>query len=175
MIAPSAQCAPSSCLEKKQIIHRMPPRFVLRILADFNDGAIDASTAQDILVSVNSASMSCGATTLSILQMEISRQNRTRQRSTGLIPLEVWETALLENKAHLRPAPPSSLLDLHLSLRAMRRVNNDQTIDFEGKNYEIATTARKSVAIIHHPNRRFWVLEQIPKNVWPCVLGSFSL
>ena len=110
-----------------------------------------------------------------ILQMEISRQNRTRQRSTGLIPLDVWKTALLENKSHLRPSPPSSLLDLHLSLRAMRRVNNDQTIDFEGQNYEIATTARKSVAIIHHPNRKFWVLEHPPKNVWPCVLGAFSL
>jgi len=45
LIAPSAHCAPSSCLEKKQIIHRLPPRFVLRILADFNDGVIDASTA----------------------------------------------------------------------------------------------------------------------------------
>ncbi|MFZ4778445.1 MAG: hypothetical protein ACOYM3_24000 [Terrimicrobiaceae bacterium] len=107
--------------------------------------------------------------------MEISRQNRTRQRSTGLIPLDVWKTALLENKSHLRPPPPSTLLDLHLSLRAMRRVNNDQTIDFEGRNYEIATTARKSVAIIHHPNRKIWVLEHPPKNVWPCVLGAFSL
>ena len=45
LIAPSAHCAPSSCLEKKQIIHRLPPRFVLSILADFNNGNLDASAA----------------------------------------------------------------------------------------------------------------------------------
>jgi hypothetical protein len=110
-----------------------------------------------------------------VLQMEISRQNRTIQRSTGLIPLEVWKKALLENKANLRSTPVPSLLDLHLSLRAKRRVNNDHTIDFEGQNYEIVTTARKSVAIIHHPDRKFWVVEHLPKNVWPSILGTFSL
>lgn len=110
-----------------------------------------------------------------VLQMEISRQNRTRQRSTGLVPLEVWKLALLENNANIRPTPTSSLLDLHLSLRMMRRVNNDHTIDFEGQNYEIATTARKSVVIIHHPNRKFWVVDHPPKNVWPSILGTFSL
>ena len=68
-----------------------------------------------------------------------------------------------------------SLLDLHLSLRLIRRVNNDRTIDLEGQNYEIATTARKSVVIAHHPNRKFWVVEHTPKNVWPCILGAFNL
>lgn len=110
-----------------------------------------------------------------VLQMEIMRQNRTRQRSTGLIPLEIWETAILENKANLRPAPSPHLLDLHLSLRAMRRVNNDQTIDFEGRNYEISPSSLKSVAIIHHPNRKFWVVDHPPKDVWPPILGAFSL
>ena len=110
-----------------------------------------------------------------VLQMEINRQNRTLQRSTGLVPLEVWNKALRENKGSLRSSPLPSLLDLHLSLRTNRRVNNDHTIDFEGQNYEIANTARKSVTIIHHPNRKFWVVEHSPKNVWPCILGAFSL
>jgi hypothetical protein len=110
-----------------------------------------------------------------VLQMEINRQNRTVQRSTGLVPLEVWKKALLENNGKLRPTPIPSLLDLHLSLRVTRRVNNDHTIDFEGQNYEIATTNRKSVAIVHHPNRKFWVVDHSPKNVWPCILGAFNL
>jgi hypothetical protein len=110
-----------------------------------------------------------------VLQMEISRQNRTLQRSTGLVPLEVWKLALLENNGNIRPTPTPSLLDLHLSLRVRRRVNNDHTIDFEGQNYEIATTARKSVVIIHHPNRKFWVVDHPPKYVWPSILGAFSL
>jgi hypothetical protein len=110
-----------------------------------------------------------------ILQMEIARQNRTVNRSTGRVPLEVWEQAMLANKASMRPPPPSSLLDLHLSLRCSRRVNNDHTIDFEGHNYEISPTKRRSVTIIHHPGSKFWVLEQPPKSVWPCVLGAFDL
>lgn len=110
-----------------------------------------------------------------ILQMEIARQNRTTQRSTGMVPLEVWEKAMLENKAAIRPTPAPSLLDLHLALRAQRRVNNDHTIDFLGQNYEIATTSRKSVTIVHHPNTNFWVVDHPPKDVWPPILGAFSL
>lgn len=110
-----------------------------------------------------------------ILQMEIIRQNRIQQRSTARIPLEVWDQALLENNGRLRPTPVSSLLDLHFSMRCTRRVNNDQTIDFEGRNYEIATTSRKSVTIIHHPNLKFWVVDHPPKDVWPPILGTFGL
>ena len=110
-----------------------------------------------------------------ILQMEIGRQNRTVNRSTSLVPLAAWDQDILGNTARIRPTPVSSLLDLHFSLRCARRVNNDQTIDFEGHNYEIATTLRKSVSIIHHPNRKFWVLEHPPKTVWPPILGTFSL
>lgn len=110
-----------------------------------------------------------------ILQMEIARQNRTTQRSTGMVPLEVWEKAMLENKAAIRPTPAPSLLDLHLALRAQHRVNNDHTIDFLGQNYEIATTSRKSVTIAHHPNTNFWVVDHPPKDVWPPILGAFSL
>jgi len=105
----------------------------------------------------------------------LARQNQTTQRSTGSIPLQVWEKALLENNACLRPTPAPSLRNLHLSLRTQRRVNNDHTIDFEGQNYEIAATSRKSVTIVHHPNQKFWVVEQPPKRVWPCVLTAFSL
>ena len=72
-----------------------------------------------------------------ILQMEIIRQNRTKQRNTGRIPLETWDQAIMERNGRLRPTPDSSLLDLHLSMRGNRRVNNDQTIDFEGRNYMI--------------------------------------
>ena len=103
----------------------------------------------------------------------------------------------------IRPAPASSRLDLHFSLRGVCRVNNDQTIDFgenkvcvfggydqnyfalfpgglllpslEGRTYEIATTARKSVSIMPHPNREFRVVEHPPKAVWPPILGAFSL
>ena len=110
-----------------------------------------------------------------ILQMELQRQNRTRQRSTGLIPLTVWEDSLLARTQRLRPAPARALLDLHLSLRQQRRVNNDHTIDFEGRNYENARTSKSSVTLIHHPQLRFWVVEHPPTDIWPPILAAFSL
>ena len=110
-----------------------------------------------------------------ILQMEILRQNAKSNRSTGRVPDQVWAEALLARNGAIRPCPVPARLDLHLSLRTSRRVNNDQTIDFEGLSYEISPTQRKTVTIVHHPNRKFWVLEHPPKDVWPPVLGAFTL
>ncbi len=90
-----------------------------------------------------------------ILQMEILRQNSKINRSTGTIPDQVWAAALLSRSSALRPCPDPALLDLHLSLRTSRRVNHDQTIDFEGRSYEISPTRSKTVTIVYHPNRRF--------------------
>ena len=110
-----------------------------------------------------------------ILQMEIRRQNNRVNRSTAKVPLRVWEDAMLADSQSMRACPPSALLDLHLSLRTSRRVNNDHTIDFEGRNYEISNTKRKTVTIVHHPNTKFWVVEHPPKDVWPPVLGAYTL
>jgi hypothetical protein len=75
----------------------------------------------------------------------------------------------------MRPPPLSTLLDLHLSLRCQRRVDNAHSIDFEGLNYEISATLRKSVTVVHHPQRQFWVLELPPESVWPSILGHYTL
>jgi hypothetical protein len=110
-----------------------------------------------------------------ILQMEITRRNKTRLRTTGKIPLEVWEEQMLHQTGRIRPIANARLLDLHLSLRQKRRVNNDHTIDFQGSPYEISATKRKTVSIVHHPKSQFWVVEHLPKDVWPPVLGHFTL
>ena len=110
-----------------------------------------------------------------VLQMEIHRQNNAILRATGRAPLDVFQEQTLAQTAMLRPCPPRSLLDLHFALRVQRRVNNDHTIDFEGQNYEIAATTKKHVSILHHPKRKFWVLEERPKDVWPKVLGTYTL
>ena len=110
-----------------------------------------------------------------ILQMEIQRQNRTLLRSTGRVPMEIWKEQTNAHTSKLRPCPASALLDLHFSLRLRRRVNNDHTIDFEGHNYEISSTTKKHVSILHHPGRIFWVLEEPPNDIWPNVLGTYTL
>lgn len=60
-------------------------------------------------------------------------------------------------------------------VRCSRRVNHDPTIDFEGSNYEITPTLRKTVTLVQHHRLRFWVLELPPKDVWTPILGHFTL
>lgn len=110
-----------------------------------------------------------------ILQMEIERQNRKTLRSTGKVPAEVWEEQILKRAARLRPTPDASLLDLHLSLRATRKVHLRHLIQFDGIDYEIAPTSRKSVTVLFHPSRKLWVLEHAPASTWPPILGHFTL
>jgi hypothetical protein len=110
-----------------------------------------------------------------LLQMEIRRQNGKRLRSTGKVPAEVWEEQLLRRTARLRTAPAPSLLDLHLSLRTTRRVHLGHIIQFDGQDYEISPTQRKTVTVLFHPAKQFWVLDHPPKFTWPPVLGHFTL
>lgn len=110
-----------------------------------------------------------------ILQMELQRQNRKLLRSTGMVPAEVWEKQVLERTARLRNTPPAALLDLHFSLRATRKVHPGPFIDFDGRSYEISATSRKIVTVLFHPGRKLWVLDHQPDDVWPPVLGHFTL
>lgn len=110
-----------------------------------------------------------------ILQMEIQRQNLKNLRSTGLIPSEIWNQQIQECAAKMRTCPTETMLDLHLSLRTSRRVHSGNLIEFGGREYEISPTLRRSVTILFHPGRKFWVLEHLPWAIWPTVLGHFTL
>jgi hypothetical protein len=113
-----------------------------------------------------------------LLARELTRQNRTVCRTTGLSPDDACAKAQEEQRTVLRPCPDPSLLDLHLALHLGRRVNADHQIDFLGRSWPISATARHSVTLIHHPQSQFWVVSQPPKppqNRWPEILGKFSL
>jgi hypothetical protein len=113
-----------------------------------------------------------------LLAAELARQHRTVCRTTGLSPDEACGKARHEERSVLQACPSSSLLDLHLALHRRRRVNADQQIDFLGRSWPIAPTARKAVTLIYHPDRQFWVVDQPPApplNRWPTILGKFSL
>jgi len=110
-----------------------------------------------------------------VLQMEIARQNSKTLASTGLVPQKVFEDAKACGTLLTRPTPDPSLLDLHLSLRAQRKVYNDNTIEFDGHTLQIAPTARKSVTALFHPGSQLWLLEEPPTQRWPTVLAHFSL
>ena len=113
-----------------------------------------------------------------LLNRELARQNRTVCRTTGLSPNVACAQAQATGRTVGIVCPDASLLDLHLALHLGRRVNADQQIDFLGRSWPISATARKTVTIIHHPQRQFWVVSQppqAPQNRWPDILGKFSL
>jgi hypothetical protein len=110
-----------------------------------------------------------------ILQMEIQRQGRKTERTTGRIPSEIWAEQILKRSARLSPAPASSLLDLHLSLRSPRKVHPGPYLEFDDQDYEIAPTSRKVLTVLFHPFRKLWVLDHSPKLTWPPILGHFTL
>jgi hypothetical protein len=106
-----------------------------------------------------------------ILQMEIKRQNSTKNSSTGEVPNHLFE----QSQSAIRPSPPTALLDLHLSLRTTRKVAPDHSIEFEGRTYKIAPTLKKSVTVLYQPQSKLWVLEEPPNLIWPNILGHFSM
>src|SRR6266436_2554883 len=77
-----------------------------------------------------------------LLARELTRQNRTICRTTGLSPDEACAKAQAEKRIVLRACPDTSLLDLHLALYLGRRVNADHQVDFLGRSWPIGATAR---------------------------------
>ena len=112
-----------------------------------------------------------------LLHKEIEHYNKSHHHATtGLTPDQAWEKALEEKRSMLKPTPVKSLLNLHLALHLPRRVSSASTIDFLGRKWKISPTHQKTVIIVHHPNRRFWVIPQTKDlSKWPEVLGSYSL
>lgn len=113
-----------------------------------------------------------------LLAAELARQNRTVCRTTGLSPNDACAKAQDENRSVLQACPDPSLLDLHLALHRRRRVNADHQIDFLGRSWPIAPTARQAITLIYHPDAQFWAVDQPPApplNRWPKILGKFSL
>lgn len=104
-----------------------------------------------------------------VLQMEIARQNDTRLASTKLIPRRVFEETSSKRTLDLRLCPSASLL------RASRKVHNDNTIEFDGRSFQIAPTAKNFVTTLFHPSSQLWVLGHTPADSRPPILGRFSL
>lgn len=99
-------------------------------------------------------------------------------RTTGLTPNQAWKLAQQQSRCHLQGCPNPALLDLHLALYLGRRLNADHTIDFLGQNYPVAATTAKTVTVVHHPQRQFWVIPQPPapdRPVWPAILAHHRL
>ena len=112
-----------------------------------------------------------------LLQHEIEHYNQNhRHGSTGLTPNQAWEKAQAEGRSKLQAVPAEKLLNLHFALHIPRRVSSANTVEFLGRTWKITPTAHKTVLIVHHPHKRFWITApaKLPAT-WPDILGSYSL
>ena len=113
-----------------------------------------------------------------VLQAEIDHLNRTLCRPTGMSPNDRWDRALQDGMTVMQPVPSTALPELHLALHDRRPRNTDNPVDVEGRSWAIAPTLGKTVSILHHPGRPFWVVTEPPAppaNRWPEVLGKYTL
>ncbi|MGL5253964.1 MAG: hypothetical protein ACRC9L_02975 [Brevinema sp.] len=98
-------------------------------------------------------------------------------RTTGKTPNEAFNSTYLTRKNVYRKAD-EALVDLCVARHIERKVSSANTIDFEGKNYQISPTDMKKVWLIYHHNKEFWVVESRPDPTaprWSKVLGYFEL
>lgn len=115
-----------------------------------------------------------------LLRHQIAFYNAHRVcRTTGLTPDQAWEKALAEKRSRLGSPLAAKLLDLHLALHCQRRLNSDHTVDFLGRSWPVAASLRKNATIVHHPDRKFYVLAHAPDpstpSLWPPILAAHAL
>jgi hypothetical protein len=113
-----------------------------------------------------------------VLDRERERQNATVCRTTALSPNARWQQALLEKRTATRPCPLATLLDLHLALHWPRRVNSDNQVRLSGP--ELAHRPNQAIHSHAHSPPVPTVLggdrtPTHPLNVWPEILGNYSL
>ena len=98
-------------------------------------------------------------------------------RSTGLTPQQAVEKSLAERSTCWHPAPPPSLLDLHLATHHTRVVQKAGEISFLGRRWAITPGESKQVTIVQHPGS-FRVIARPPTPQdpqWPTILAEYRL
>ena len=114
-----------------------------------------------------------------LLAEQIAWHNAHRPcRTTGLVPDAAWQLAVEEKRSKLAPPPLPALCDLHFAIHLQRRCANDHSIEVFARRWPIAPTRLKSVTIVLHPDRQFWVIPHppaAPTFAWPTILAHYSL
>ena len=116
------------------------------------------------------------ANELLAIQIEWHHKNHI-SRSTELTPLQAVEKSITEGSACWRPAPPPTLLDLHLATHHTRVVQKAGEISFRGRRWEITPGEAKQVTIVQQPGS-FRVIARPPTPQapqWPDILAEYRL
>lgn len=98
-------------------------------------------------------------------------------RSTGLTPCQAVEKSIAEKSACWSPAPPPTLLDLHLAIHHTRVVQKAGEISFLGRRWAVTPGTSGPVTIVQHPTS-FRVIARPPTPQapqWPDILAEYQL
>lgn len=104
-------------------------------------------------------------------------ENHNNQ-TTGMTANAAHQLAVSENRVAYRPCPAERMMDLHMAYHELRSVSRANTIDYNGTIWPITPTPKKKVALVIHPKRHFWVVENMPdprQPQWPAILGKFTM
>lgn len=128
------------------------------------------------LLAMESVVNSVQANELLATQIDWHHRNHV-SRSTGLTPLQAVEKSIAEGTNCWRPAPPQSLLDLHLATHHTRVVQKAGEISFLGRRWAITPGETKQVTIVQQPGS-FRVIARPPtpqQPQWPDILAEYRL
>lgn len=99
-------------------------------------------------------------------------------KELGCTPFEARVRMEDEGRTQMKAPPDFKVVRLYLSLRERRRVEMGRVVEFDGRRWTIAQTARKHVTVAVRPyDREFYVLEDdLDPTVrgLPRILGKFS-
>lgn len=166
----------SSALEKKQLCLRLPPQFVRRTLEDFNACLLDASSA--------ASQLGVGRTRLHQLRtVWLKDPNGFSPKTSGGDQRRTWPAhvhAFLEDFLPLLNPPNFQLVsDELLRLCAFQRARSSVAAYCRAHfSHLVAAPPRKPRGYRRFRRARigeFWVLDHPPTDVWPPVLGAFTL
>ena len=95
--------------------------------------------------------------------------------TTKLTPTQLYRKCVASGKSLYRAAPSPTLLDLFMARHEKRRVSGGNRIAYRGREYVIASTTRKHVWLVIHPDR-FYVVDRDPlenRTQWPRKLAEY--
>lgn len=77
-----------------------------------------------------------------------------KNEETGEIPLQRWNTVLLEGRSHLRPAPEDTDWDYASSFKCSRTVDGYGTLSYRGSNFKLRNVRNARVMVCERPGEK---------------------
>ena len=129
-----------------------------------------------VLAAMASSQVTCLTEAVAVARRHIAYWNANHvNATTKLPPAQLYRKCVASGKSLYRAAPSPTLLDLFMARHEKRRVSGGNRIAYRGREYVIASTTRKHVWLVIHPDR-FYVVDRDPlenRTQWPRKLAEY--